>query len=482
MRFIIKTFFELTIVFFLFSCSKSENGSVQNQPNVVFVIADQWRAQATAYTGNQNVKTPNIDKLASESVDFSNAISSTPVCAPTRASLLTGQYPLTHGVFYNDKPLKNEATTMAEVYKQNGYVTGYIGKWHLNGHENHENTWDKRLQPITKDRRQGFDFWKANECTHDYNGSSYFDENDKEQTWKGYDARVQKDSAIAFITKNSENPFFLMLSWGPPHNPYLTAPEKYTQMYDSSKIILRPNVPDSLAEKARKQLAGYYAHCTALDHYLGEIQKAIKDAGLAENTILVFTSDHGDMLQSQGQFAKQKPWDESIKVPFLLKYPAQINNSQKIETPFVTADIMPTILGLSNLEIPTTAEGNDFSAHLLNNEPINIKAGLILCPVPFHEWSRIRGGKEYRGVRTERYTYVKDLNGPWLLYDNKDDPYQQTNLVNNDTYLSIQKKLEKELQLLLAKTNDDFKPADFYMKKWNYTYDALDTIVFKKRS
>ncbi len=482
MRFTINIFFGLAVIFFLFSCAKSENGALQKQPNVVFVMADQWRAQATGYNGDKNVKTPHLDKLAQEQINFTNAIASTPVCAPSRATILTGQYPLTHGVFYNDKPLKTEATTLADVFKQAGYKTGYIGKWHLNGHENDEKIWEKRLQPIPVNKRLGFEYWKTMECTHKYNTSDYFDENDQKHSWEGYDAEIQTDSAISFIHKNKENPFFLYLSWGPPHNPYTTAPEQFVRMYDSlENIVLRPNVPDSLKEKARKNLAGYYAHCTALDTYIGRLQLAISKASIEDNTIFIFTSDHGDMLESQGQFAKQKPWDESIKVPFLLKYPAQISKAQKIATPFVTADIMPTILGLSNLEIPTSVEGNDFSSHVLSNEKMDIKAGLILCPVPFHEWSVIRGGKEYRGVRTERYTYVKDLNGPWLLYDNKEDPYQQSNLVNINSYAPIQAELEQELKALLIKTNDDFKPADYYMKKWNYTYDALDTIIFSNK-
>ena len=131
------------------------------------------------------------------------------MCSPTRASILTGQYPLTHGVFHNDKPLRNEVETIAEVYKEHGYITGYIGKWHLNGHPEGENTWEHRKLPVPKNRRQGFDYWKVLECTHDYNSSFYYDENNKKHFWEGYDAEVQTDSAITFIHRNKNNPFLL---------------------------------------------------------------------------------------------------------------------------------------------------------------------------------------------------------------------------------------------------------------------------------
>ena len=126
--------------------------------------------------GKQIVKTPTFDKLADESVVFTNAVSGCPVCCPYRASLLTGQYPLTHGVFYNDKPLNPEANTIGKIYKNAGYETGYIGKWHLNGHEPGEETFEARQKFIPKERRQGFDFWQVLECTHDYNNSFYYED------------------------------------------------------------------------------------------------------------------------------------------------------------------------------------------------------------------------------------------------------------------------------------------------------------------
>ena len=297
----------------LWSCSAQENEqasapvATESQPNLVFVLADQWRAQDVGYAGNKQVITPHLDELARESVNFTTAVVTMPVCSPARASLMTGQYPLTHGVFYNDKPLPNEAFTLAEAYKAQGYATAYIGKWHLNGHPEGEPHQKYRKLPVPKDRRQGFDYWKVMETTHDYNQSFYYDEDDRKHQWEGYDAEAQTEDAIRYIAEHKDNPFVLFLSWGPPHNPYQTAPEQFRALYaDEDAIDLRPNVPDELAAEARHEIAGYYAHIAALDTYIERLQSAIRDSGIESNTIFVFTSDHGDMLHSQGKVRKQK--------------------------------------------------------------------------------------------------------------------------------------------------------------------------------
>ncbi len=468
---ILPAIFMLTIV----ACAPQ----TMRKPNVIFVFADQWRAQDVGYSGNPIVQTPALDKFASESVVFTNAIAGCPVCCPYRASLITGQYPLTHGVFYNDKSLNPEANSIAKIYKKAGYETAYIGKWHLNGHEAGEKTSDARLKFIPKERRQGFDFWQVLECTHDYNNSFYYEDSSEKRKWEGYDAIAQTKSAIGYINQKASEytPFLLMLSWGPPHAPYQTAPETYRKMYSSDDIEIRPNVPDSLRDKARQDIAGYYAHISALDDCLKDILDAVENVGIAENTIFVFTSDHGDMLYSQGHIKKQQPWDESIKVPFIIRYPRITGNSAKqIEMPINTPDILPTLLGLSGITVPELVEGTDFSKVVTGETPANNESVLIQCPVPFHQWNYAAGGREYRGVRSERFTYVRDLNGPWLLYDNLIDPYQMNNLLGLDEYIFIQGDLENQLQQKLNKNNDKFLSGSTYMKMWNYTWDNNDSL------
>lgn len=447
--------------------------AAQDKPNIVIILGDQWRAQATGYAGDPNLqgKTPNLDALREQSIDFTNAVSGMPVCTPFRASLLTGQYALTHGLFLNDLQLPDSALTMAEILDADGYATGFIGKWHLDGHG--------RRAPIPKDRWQGFEYWKALECTHDYNESFYYD-HDKEivQTWEDYDAFAQAKDAQAYISAKAaeDDPFALILSWGPPHNPYQTAPESFRAMFPEEDIQLRPNVSDP---KFRSDLAGYYAHIAALDHSIGELLATLDATGEADNTIVVFTSDHGDMIGSQNVERKQKPWDESIRVPFLIRYPkAHGEGGRTIATPLNTPDILPTLLGLSEVAIPETVEGRDWSGVIRSGETPEDAPALIMCISPFGEWIRDRGGKEFRGVRTQRYTYTMDRQGPWQLFDNDRDPYQMNNLVNRPDMNALQSGLEAQLTGLLRERNDEFLHGDEYVKQWGYTVDKTGTVQY----
>jgi arylsulfatase A-like enzyme len=281
----------------------------------VFVFADQMRAQATGYAGDPNVRTPFLDRLAGQGLRFSNATSTCPICTPYRACLLSGQYPLSHGLFMNDLCLPDNGHSLGQELKHHGYDTAWIGKWHLDGHG--------RSAPIPPERRQGFDYWKVLECTHDYNRSQYYADNDiTPRFWEGYDAYAQTDDAVTYIRDRapaSERPFALFLSFGTPHDPYATAPEELRALYPAEDLELRGNVAPHRQAMAREQLTGYYAHITAIDRCVERIDAALTEAGVAEDTILVFTSDHGDMVESQWHLddgargtRKQVPYDESV--------------------------------------------------------------------------------------------------------------------------------------------------------------------------
>lgn len=453
----------------------------QERPNVVYVFADQWRAQDTGYAGNRQVRTPHLDSLAAQSVNFTHAVAGIPVCCPARACLLTGQHALTHGVFLNDVHLADDAVSMAKLFKAAGYDTAYVGKWHVDGRG--------RSNYIPPESRQGFDYWKALECTHDYNDSRYYAGDSEEPlTWEGYDAIEQTEDVRAYLRGrnqkfgggNSDTPFLLLLSWGPPHAPYETAPPEYQALYSPDDIELRPNVPPEMARQAREWIAGYYAHCTALDDCLGRLLQTLEEEGLAENTIFVFTSDHGDMLGSQGEVKKQRPWEESIRVPFLLRWPRRFGvQGLAIDALLDTPDILPTLLSLCEIPIPGTVEGKDFSVAIEGGPDPSGGAALIYCPHPFGQFLRRDGGREYRGVRTGTHTYARDLNGPWLLYDNATDPFQLENLVDSPAAASLQAELESQLQRKLDDRGDEFLPGETYVENWGYTLDESGTVPFK---
>jgi arylsulfatase A-like enzyme len=452
----------------------SEGKPAHRKPNIVYVLTDQWRALATGYGGDPNVKTPNLDELASRSINFENAVSVCPVCTPHRASLLTGRYPLSTGMFMNDLYLPSEELCMAEIFKEAGYDTGYIGKWHLDGHG--------RDVFIPKNRRQGFDYWKVLECTHNYNQSYYYAGDDEtKRMWKGYDAFAQTKDAQEYIREHAkgDKPFLLVIAYGSPHFPHGTAPKELKAQYPVNSIKLPPNVAETMQDLARREAQGYYAHCTALDRCVGDLQKTLKKTGVSENTIFVFTSDHGEMLGSQGQrpCEKQRPWDESIRVPFLLSYPAVAGRKERtVKTPINTPDILPTLLSLSGITIPDSIEGEDLSLLITSNKTDEDRAALVMSVYPFAGY---HGGKAFRGIRTSRYTYVRSKDGPWLLYDNKNDPYQMKNLVGTAAHADLQKELEGRLQAKLTETGDEFLPREQCLKEWGYTVDKRGCIPYR---
>ncbi len=468
-----------TLIFFLiFLCENTDitAQSTPKKPNILYILVDQWRAQATGYAGDKNVICPNLDKLASESVNVKNAVSGMPVCTPHRASLMTGQYPLTNGVFMNDVLLDTNNVTLAKVFAKNNYTTGFVGKWHIDGHG--RNTY------IPPTRRQGFDYWKTLECTHDYNNSPYYaGDSNKKLVWNGYDVIAQTNDVCMYMAEKAKvtQPFLLFLSIGSPHDPYQSAPEKYRKMYENKDIIVNENVPADKREKVKKDLKGYYAHISAIDDCIGKMRQTLKDLGIDDNTIIVFTADHGDLLGAHGGWNKQQPYEESIRVPFLVHYPQAFGKTGKTSEALLNSpDIMPTLLGLCGISVPKSVEGVDFSGVLKGIKKDKVKQTLISCVQPFGQWSRKNGGKEYRGIVTHQYTYTRDLKGAWLLFDNLKDPFQMTNLIGNEAYKNIQKDLDKALNKELRKRKDDFQGGMTYVKKWNYLVDETETVPYIK--
>src|SRR6185369_5724715 len=219
----------------------------------------------------------------------------------------------------------------------------------------------------------------------------------------------------------------------------------------------------------------------ALDDAMGEILTTLRETGLAENTIFVFSADHGDMLGSQGMWKKQKPFDESARVPMLVRWPAGLGAAAKqLDAPINSEDVMPTLLSLAGVPIPPSVEGLDFSGYLRGGAAPGDGATVLTCVAPFGEFERRTGGKEYRALRTTRYTYVRDLNGPWLLFDNETDPYQQHNLAGQPAAKALQDELDAKLQHKLTANGDAFLPAADYIAKWHWKVDANGTVPYTK--
>ena len=449
------------------------------QPNVLYILTDQWRAKATGYNGDPNAITPNIDRLAAESINFANAIATSPVCTPARAALLTGRFPTSTGMFMNDIPLSPDEQSIGKAFKAAGYDTAYIGKWHVDGHG--------RSSYIPPERRQGFDYWKVLECTHDYQSSKYYDNNDANiKEWEGYDAFAQSEDAAAYIRQHADSakPFFLTLSLGPPHFPHDNAPEEYQQRFTPDAVTFSPNVlfDDPEFEKyTRQEAAGYYAHIEALDRCVGDMVEALKANDLVENTVLIFASDHGEMMGSHRMepFIKQVFWDESCRVPFLLRYPPITSDcaNRTLMTPLGTVDIMPTLLGVCGIDIPSAVEGKDLSPCVRDQVEADHTA-LYMSISPFS--ARNHGDPGYRAVRTSRYTWARTTRGECYLFDDLQDPYQLKNLADDPNSAGIRKALEQQLARLLAQIDDPFREESYYLEKWGYEVDEVGNVPYSK--
>jgi len=332
--------------------------SQARRPSVLLILPDQWRGQDIGCMGNPEVRTPNLDRLATQGVLFRNTFANTPVCCPARANILTGKYAHKNGMVANDLRLRESETTIAEFLAAQGYRTGFIGKWHLDG--------GKRLPGFIPPgpRRQGFAFWAANECDHRHFRPTYFRETDTLITEDRFEPEVWTDRAIEFLKQAGEDPFFLVVSMGPPHDPY-GAPETFMKLYDPARLTMRPNWVEGIPGAGRKEVAAYYSAMTAVDEQVGRLLKALDESGRSEDTIVLFTSDHGDMLGSHGQRLKRKPWEESIRVPGILRYPARVKPGRMSEALLTHVDLAPTLLSLCGLPIPDDMQGTDLSGVVL---------------------------------------------------------------------------------------------------------------------
>ena len=469
--------FSIVVLFLavsLSSCKKetkseslSENSKeVSRKPNIVYILTDQWRGAALGYAGNPDVKTPNLDAFAKEAINFTNAVSVLPVCTPHRASLLTGKFPTTTGMFLNDLYLPSEELCMAEIFKEEGYNTAYWGKWHLDGHG--------RSTFIPKERRQGFDYWKALECSHNYTKMPYYDNEDTNiKVWQEYSPFAIVKDANAYITQhaNDEQPFLAFISIATPHYPHNSAPKKYKDMYPPELLTLGPNIPNEFEESCRKELQGYYAHATATDEAIGAVLDKLKELELIDNTIVVFSADHGEMMGAHGvkPFVKQLAWDEAIRVPFLIRYPSiGEHKGSTVNAPLTTPDILPSLLGLTDIEIPEDVEGENLEQLIKNPNPNVDRVALVMNPAPFGANFK---DEPYRAIKTKQYTYARTPNGPSMFYDNIADPFQQNNLLGKAELSDIQIDLDNKLNKALTQINDEFGTRDFYLKKYNYILD-----------
>lgn len=453
-----------------------------DRPNLIYVFADQLRYASVGYNGDKLAHTPNIDSLAAQCTVLDNAISGHPVCAPYRASLFTGKYTTSTGMVINEIRINPRHDTIAKVLTREGYETCYIGKWHLYAAQlgNH---YDAKNSYIPRgEDRLGFDDYFAGYNFHHqyYRPHAYYHEDSPDKIYvDGYEPDAQVDMAIANMERlqNSDKPWALFLSIGTPHDPWNAdnVPPEYYELFRNVEFPKAPNyLPhnDRYADLWARFLPGergklqewqraYYAMVANLDYNVGRLRDYIKSAGLDTNSIIVFTSDHGEMFGAHGRRAKNIFYDEAVRVPFIMSAP-EIPRG-KNDTVLNAVDIMPTLLSLLNLPIPQEVEGEDKARFLTGSQQEDEDVGaLMMCTGPTAKWGN---GKEWRGLRTKRYTYAiyrKDRHE--FLFDNVKDPYQMTNLAYDNNYSTLKAQLKEQMFARMHKIGDTFAKNTYYKK------------------
>jgi arylsulfatase A-like enzyme len=442
----------------------------RSRPNIILLLPDQMRASAMGVAGNPDVQTPNIDRMAREGIRFRRTYANVPVCCPARAILLTGTYPHVNGMIANDLRLRESETTLAEILREAGYRTGFVGKWHLDGGPRQPGF----VPPGP--RRQGFDFWAAYECHHQHFLPYYFRDTPEMILVRKFEPEATCDFAVEFIRKEpaGKQPFFLMMQMGPPHDPY-GAPDEYLKRYDPAKITppknwqagsealpasngipakyRRPDSPGATYVKTggKEEIAAYYAAITAIDDQVGRLLQTLKETGQDENTIILFTSDHGDMLGSHGMRRKRKPYEESAGVPGIIRWPAHVPAGREVDTLFSHIDMPATLLALAGLKVPAHMQGTDLSRVALGQTTAGPDAVLLQIFVPYNP-DQI--ATPWRGIITARHTYARFENAPWVLFDNTTDPSQMANLATDPQHATLRAELDLKLKNLMAKNRD----------------------------
>jgi arylsulfatase A-like enzyme len=394
-------------------------------PNLLFILAGEWRAQSRP-------STPTLDQLAQQGIRFERVYSAYPSRSPARAALIAGRYPHACGVPRDDVRLPPDQPSIAQVLKNAGYETGAVGEWGLDGAE------DPGFVP-RGDRRHGFDYWAA--CNKDSRAADFVYFRDTPEPLHGDETNL----AINFLQQNRKNPFFLFLAFGPPS-------ARDPAFIGSSGIAVRPNVPDGYQDQARMELSASARHCAAVDRNIGRVLRALDEQHLANDTIVVFTSDRGAMLGSQGLEDANVPFEESVRVPLIVRYPPKLAPESNNDALISSVALMPTLLGLCGAEIPPAVQGQDLSSWIsgrAGDRPESIYCmGKLGAPTEWHMVVRA----------LDKLVVDRDLHVTHL-YNLGKDPYELNNLAHDPAQNLKRAAMEALLNDWMRRTGDRMDPS-----------------------
>jgi arylsulfatase A-like enzyme len=450
----------LTIAALTFTTSGLSSSPEIQRPNIVIIITDDQGYGDLGFTGNKHVKTPVLDNFARESIRF-NQFYVSPVCAPTRSSLMTGRYSLRTGVrdtYQGGALMATEEITIAEMLKDAGYRTGIFGKWHLGDSypfRPGDQGFDESLIHLAGGMGQPGDF------TNYFKGDSkYFDPvlwyNGEQKAYNGYCSDIFADEAISFIEKNHQKPFFCFLSFNAPHTP-LQVPGEYYDMYkdiDPSSGFENDSKPfPQMSGKDKEDARKVYAMVTNIDNNVGKVLIRLGELKISENTLVIFMTDNGPQQHRYNagmRGLKSSVFRGGVRVPFFWRLPAWFEGDQEIEAALAHIDIFPTLAHLCKAEMPTDRiiDGKSFLP-LLNGENTPVFENRPL----FFYWTR-RYPELYNNIALQKghYRLIGNTNynasiEDFELFNFRKDEFEQTNILMS--YKSLAAEMKNELDEMI---------------------------------
>lgn len=510
----------LACTLIVFSCKDATKDQALNEtpeldnarPNVIYIMADDLTTQAiSAYGGiyKDLAPTPNIDRIASEGMLFQDVLCTNAICGPSRAAILTGNYSNLNGYYKNESGGKFDKTqwTFPQEFQKNGYQTSLFGKWHLG------------TEP------QGFDVFKyhnsAGQQGHYWNPK--YNINGVDTKVEGYSTNLSTDFAIDWLAseRKQDEPFMMVLQYKAPHRPWqpdtkyetlwddvefpypatfnddykgreLTAGDTEMTMEYFSRRDMKYKEPENLKGKEKIKWAFYgakpgevvqpegmtfeegrkwryqtyikdYLACVkSVDDNIGRVLKYLDENNLTDNTIIVLTSDQGFYLGDHGFFDKRFIYEESIRMPFMVKYPKLVKAGSVNEDIITNIDFAPTLLDLANIKTEQKMQGQSFKSILKGKTPADWQKGMYYHYYEFPYWHHVQ---PHYGIRTQKYTlahfyYNIDI---WELYDLEKDPTQINNIIADPQYANVVTDLKAQLKALMKKSENDKSLADFRM-------------------
>ncbi len=425
------------------------------RPNFVFFLTDDQRWDGMSSAGNSVLQTPNLDRIAREGMRFMNMFVTNALCGPSRACFLTGRYSHNHGVRRNGMALSSKQKTFPEILNENGYETAFIGKWH--------NT--------DLGRNRNFDYHFGFRGQGQYYDPVIAENYGPEKVYEGHVTDILADKAVKFLEAEHSKPFCLLVWFKAPHRSFQPA-ERFKDLYRDETIPKPDNFnddyegrPDAVKNANMKIgdfadipdfqtfVKDYYRCLAGVDENVGRVLEALGRLGMEEDTVIVYSGDNGFFIGEHHFFDKRFMYEESIRVPLLVRYPGMVKAGSVASEMVLNVDVAPTLLDLAGISpLDKDIDGKSFKSLLQGLETYWRQDFLY----EYYEYPGPHSARKNRGVRTERWKYIHFFEEPqeYELYDLQDDPQEMINRINEPEFQPVVERLRQRMQMLRKELKD----------------------------